>query len=453
MRNEHQEQEAKRYRAMQEIALKQEEERDYDSSFEIPMLTEGKVPSEADIMAKNWSLHRKIRALKERQEFLKSVDKELVDRKVIEDAIEKDEFPKGLTQEKQEKYISNRFAGTDNTNKGAKDPIPQTQTEQALFLKEHANTFQYRYNPLIHKITSNIRYGTDEQATMDACVALASFHDIPALEGIPQDDVAFAIAASQQYSATHNFADIQNLQKQYYQTTKAEIEANDIRFKDIIANVGIGLPMSKSEKIEGYIDDFNKRCGIKLKGGWFEDDSPDMKKLNAISYDMIKRMFARTGNQNLAEMTTAQYIKGIAKRDKDGILHINPPTTTNTRFENATVLKSVSDNALKNAIEEAKKAGFGIRATTRPGEIEITNPNLIIEKSGKRRKLYYQCEDPLLKRPIYSVYFLADPKDGTSRQYLTNSKGRIIVDFDLLYEAREEARKPQELNNADNAGI
>lgn len=431
---EHQELVARRYQKLQESALQEEQLRSYDSDFMIPLLTSGEVPSEADIMAKNWSLHLKTKALKTRAEFMQKFDKEQEERSVIDTALENDEFPEGLTQAKQEKYLTNKYKGDGFVQMGEGNAYDtSTMSGKALFLKEYSKSLPFKYEPLIRNITTNLRYGTDETQTMDACVTLAAFHDIPALGGIPADDVAFAMAAAGVYSANQDFPAVQNLQKQYYQASKTEREANKKRFEE---DVGTNL-----ESIDGYIQGFYKDYDIDVRGGWFTDASPDLKKVNTLAYDMIKRIYMRTGDRTLSEMTTATYLKSFLKKDKDGVLHINPPSTTNTNFKNATLLSSVSDSALRKAIQNAKEAGFGIESTTRANEIIITNPNLIKDGTRKRRKLYYQCEDPALKRPIYSVYFLADESEPTSRQYLPDPvEGRAIVDFDLLYELMESAK-------------
>lgn len=437
---EHQELQAKRYQALQDSALKQEQIRDCQQDVILPMLIKGEVKSDAYIMAKNYSLDLKIWAMKQTHEFLEKHDKETKTKQQINTSLEKDEFPEGLTESKQEKYLLNLFKGNDAVKVGENAYMVQTQTEQALFLKERENTFQFRYDPLIRSITTNVRYGREEKQTMDACVALATFHDTPALQGIPQDDVVFAMAATQVYGANNDFAAVQNLQKQYYQATETDIKANKLRFEELTKE-GLNV-VGGAAKRGAYTNDFYKRYGIELKGKWWwNDDSPDMQKVNTIAYDMIKRIYERTGDQNLAEMTTARYIKGFLKPDKDGVVHINPPSTQNTSFKNPTLLKTVSDGAMRKAVAEAKDAGFGIQAGGRPDEIIVTNPNLVTEGKTVRRKLYYQCEDPLFKRPVYSVYFLADKKEPTSRQYLpTLREGRVIVDFDQLFEAREEAK-------------
>ena len=405
---EHQEEQAKRFQALQDSALKQEQIRDCQQDVILPMLIKGEVKSDAYIMAKNYSLDLKIWAMKQTHEFLEKHDKETKTKQQINTSLEKDEFPEGLTESKQEKYLLDLFKGNDAVKIGENAYMVQTQTEQALFLKERENTFQFRYDPLIRSITTNVRYGRDEKQTMDACVALATFHDTPALQGIPQDDVVFAMAATQVYGANNDFAAVQNLQKQYYQATETDIKANKLRFEELTKE-GLNV-VGGAAKRGAYTKDFYERYGIKVKGKyWWNDDSPDMQKVNTISYDMIKRIYERTGDQNLAEMTTARYIKGFLKQDKDGVWRINPPSTQNTSFKNPTLLKTVSDGALRKAIAEAKDAGFGIQSGGRPDEIIVTNPNLVTEGKTVRRKLYYQCEDPLLKKPVYSVYFLAEP--------------------------------------------
>lgn len=442
---EHQEHEAKIYQALQANALKQEEQRSYDSDFVIPMLTEGKVMSEADIMAKNWSLHTKTKALKERQAFIKSVDDELQDTQNINDALEKDEFPEGLTQSKQEKFVTKLFDNTDNVNAGEGNYSLQTQTGQALFLKEHAITFPYNYNPLVRKVMGNIRYGKDEKQIMDACVALSTCGDAPALSGIDEDTRDFAVIASEMYAGNQDGNAVLALRDTWFNTKKETLEANKARWQELFKTQ---YESSNTELCKKFYMN-NGLFGASNGFLWnTEFESVDRQYLNDIIFSTKKKIYIRTGDETLADIVTAQRIKGIVK-EVDGKWVINPPTPDNTGL-GKNVIKNITSYNMQKAVDAAIDAGAQIKrvgdyvikgasyytqssiSTPNAGKIEIkgTGLNVLDKDKGSERQLYLEWSSNDPKALVYVFYYLADPTNPTSREYLYGADGtKLYIDF------------------------
>lgn len=442
---EHQELQAKRYQALQNSALKQEEQRSYDSDFFIPMVTKGEVLSEADIMAKNWSLHTKAKALKERQEFLKSVDKELQDTQDINNALERDEFPEGLTQSKQEKFVTKLFNNTDNVNAGENNYSLQTQTEQALFLKEHAITFPYNYNPLVRKITANIRYGKDEKQMIDACVALSSCGNAPALSGIDEDTRDFAVIASEMYAGNQDGNAVLALRDTWFNTKKETQEANKARWEELFRTQ---YGSSNTELCNKFYAK-NGLFGASEGFFWNTDfESVDKQYLNDIVVSTKKKIYIRTGDETLADIVTAQRLKDIVK-EVDGEFLINPPTPDNTGL-GKNVIGNITSYGMQKAVDAAISAGAQIKrvgdyvtkgasyytqssiSTANSGKITIKETGLdVLDKDkGRERQLHLEWSSDDPKAPVYVFYYLADPSNPTSRQYLYGADGtKLYIDF------------------------
>ncbi|MBR1735196.1 MAG: hypothetical protein IJ730_07150 [Alphaproteobacteria bacterium] len=446
---EHQEHEAKIYQALQESALNQQRIRNYQNDIELPMLLEGKTKSDAEIIAMDLTMEQKIKAIKETHAFKEKIGQELVTRQNIDKALIQDEFPEEMTASQQEKYLTNLFKGNESVKIGENSYSVQTQTEQAFFMKKFANTFQYRYEPLIRQTTTNIRYGKDEKQIMDACAALATFHDIPALKGIDEDIVDFSIIASQMYAGNQDINAVFGLRDTWFNTPKETREANKARWQE---NFREKYDNSNTNLCRDFYMK-NELFGAS-EGSYFpprfssEFESVDKQRLNDIVISTKKKIFARTGNETLADIVTAQRIKNIVK-EVDGKWVINPPTPDNTGL-GKNVIKNITSYYMQEAVDAAISAGAPIKrigdyvpkgasyyasssiSTPDAGKIEIkgTGINALDKDKGSKRQLYLEWSSNDPKAPVYVFYYLADPSDSTSREYLYGADGtKLYIDF------------------------
>ena len=179
-----------------------------------------------------------------------------------------------------------------------------------------------------------------------------------------------------------------------------------------------------------------------------EFESVDRQRLNDIVISTKKKIYTRTGDETLADIVTAQRIKNIVK-EVDGEWVINPPTPDNTGL-GKNIIKNITSYNMQKAVDAAINAGAQIQrvgdyvikgasyytqssiSTVNSGKIRIKGTGLdaLDKDKGRERQLYLEWSSNDPKALVYVFYYLADPNNPTSREYLYGADGtKLYIDF------------------------
>ncbi len=338
---------------------------------------------------------------------------------LIDECIKNNQDNVSISNKDKINYLNQYFQNEDE-KRIASGEKPQTLCEKVHFLQEHQIVFNKNYNPLKNELYENIVQSNESEKIMDACVALSGT-DIPAIQGMDQDCIDFANLAVTSFSGNKKLDEIKKLRDIYFFKDKNPSFIKE--FKELNTgtfNTNYGSDEDKLRKVFQQIYDSNianvsehrdRRLGFLWR---LDFDSSDKQLLNQLIGDTFKRAFIRTGSEVQAQSIAARQVGNLVKYNQNTKRYeINPPTPENTGLSYEKIQEYINSFLKKIAKENNIQANGNI----------LIIPDL--EGKLKDREIYLESVD--LTSPRYSLYYLEDEDNPSSREYLYDTDGTKYI--------------------------